>query len=198
MENQLKPRFITVSKIGLTSAVLIGIVAGLGAFAFYYGEGHSYFSKDPRACVNCHIMQPQFDSWQKSSHHTVATCVECHLPHDFFGKWIAKADNGFWHSKGFTFQDFPEPIQIKNRNRKILENNCKHCHSRLTQHISQSQSELRDIQCLHCHKMSGHGETIGMGKWEPQKSPFSKNDTGERPGASKIVNNGENHEEQNK
>jgi nitrite reductase (cytochrome c-552) len=28
------------------------------------------------------------------------------LPHDFVGKYLAKAENGFWHSKAFTLEDF--------------------------------------------------------------------------------------------
>ena len=72
------------------------------------------------ACINCHIMQPQFDSWQKASHHTFATCVDCHLPHDFVGKYIAKAENGYLHSRAFTLQDFAEPIRITAKNSRIL------------------------------------------------------------------------------
>src|SRR5688572_20636835 len=111
--------------------VLSGLFFGVGFFTFGYGQGASYFSKDPKACVNCHIMQPQFDSWQKASHHTVATCVDCHLPHEFLPKLIAKSENGFWHSKGFTLQDFHEPIFIRERNTKILQENCLHCHEGL-------------------------------------------------------------------
>ena len=96
-------------------AVLLGMLAGIGGFTFLYAEGLSYMSDDPRVCVNCHIMQPQYDSWQKASHHTVALCVDCHLPHDFIGKYLTKAENGYNHSKAFTLQDFHEPIMITAR-----------------------------------------------------------------------------------
>src|SRR5262249_6929435 len=108
--------------IGLCAS--IGVFLGLGLYTFWYAEGASYFSTDPRACMNCHIMREQFDSWQKSSHHAVAKCVDCHLPHDFIGKYLAKAENGFFHSKAFTLQDFPDPIRIKPRNARILTLNC--------------------------------------------------------------------------
>src|SRR5215210_2063007 len=78
--------------LGLGVAVLLGALVGLGSFTFLYGEGISYFSTDPKACMNCHIMRPQYDSWSKSSHHAVAKCVDCHLPHTFIPKYIAKAD----------------------------------------------------------------------------------------------------------
>jgi cytochrome c nitrite reductase small subunit len=64
-------------------AGLVGVLLGVGGFTGYYGEGLSYFSSNPAACTNCHIMKPQFDSWQKASHHTIAGCVDCHLPQGF-------------------------------------------------------------------------------------------------------------------
>src|SRR4051812_22832611 len=78
--------------------VAVGIAAGISAFTFRYAEGLSYLSPDPRACVNCHIMRSEYDSWQKSSHHTAAVCIDCHLPHEFIPKYIAKAENGWRHS----------------------------------------------------------------------------------------------------
>jgi cytochrome c nitrite reductase small subunit len=143
--------------------VSCGICLGLGAFTFYYGEGLSYFSADPKACVNCHIMQPQFDSWQKGSHHTVAKCVDCHLPKDFVGKWLAKAENGYFHSKGFTFQDFHEPIMIKSKNSDILKENCIRCHEGVLHGMLSANENFEQTNCLHCHRTVGHGERTGLG-----------------------------------
>ncbi len=120
--------------LGAGTAVLacsLGVLIGVGGFTARYAEGLSYFSQDPAACMNCHIMKPQFDSWQKSSHHTVAGCVDCHLPHDFLGKYIAKAQNGYNDSKAFTLQDFHEPILINEKNSRILQQNCFECHQDL-------------------------------------------------------------------
>src|SRR3954468_12075239 len=96
----------------IAAAVAIGVLVGLAGFTFRYGEGLSYFSTDPKACANCHIMRTEYDSWQKASHHTVAKCIDCHLPHELVPKYLAKGENGFWHSYGFTFQNFHEPIHI--------------------------------------------------------------------------------------
>ena len=43
-------------------AVTFGVLIGLSAFTFVYAEGFSYFSNDPNACMNCHIMREQFRS----------------------------------------------------------------------------------------------------------------------------------------
>ena len=137
-----------------------GIALGLGGYTFWYAEGASYFSSDPRSCMNCHIMRESFDTWQKASHHAVATCNDCHLPHDFVGKYLAKAENGFFHSKGFTLQDFPEPIRIKPRNARILTLACIRCHSDLVDHLRQ-HGEFADEtdSCVRCHISVGHGAT---------------------------------------
>ena len=121
-------------KLGLLPALAfasLGILIGLGGTTFNYAEGLSYLSTDPAACANCHIMQPQYDAWQKASHHTAATCADCHLPADFPEKYIAKSENGWNHSKAFTLQDFPEPIMITKKNADILHANCLRCHAEL-------------------------------------------------------------------
>ena len=53
----------------LALACGIGTAMGLGGYVFRYAEGLSYFRTEPAACANCHIMQPQYDAWQKASHH---------------------------------------------------------------------------------------------------------------------------------
>jgi hypothetical protein len=51
------------------------------------------------------------------------------MPHNFVGKYAAKASNGFWHSLAFTTGAFPDPLQIKPHNRVVTENACRHCHA---------------------------------------------------------------------
>lgn len=158
-------------------AAALGILFGLGGYTMQYAEGLSYFSTDPQACTNCHIMQPQFDSWQKASHHGFATCVDCHLPNAFVAKYIAKAENGYYHSKGFTFQDFHEPITIKESNAEILQENCLACHEPMVEGILASGSHLSEgVPCVHCHATVGHGVKAGLGgpeeyRYEPAETP---------------------------
>ena len=153
-----------VTRSVVTLAVLGGILLGVGGYTFLYAEGFSYMSDDPEVCVNCHIMQPQYDSWQKSSHHAVAVCVDCHLPHDFLGKYIAKAENGWHHSKGFTLQNFHEPIMIKAPNARILQDNCLACHEDMVHELVVGvNGPAEEVRCVHCHVTVGHGETTGLG-----------------------------------
>ena len=145
--------------------LLLGVLLGIGGYTAVYAEGLSYLSADPRACVNCHIMRSEYDSWQKGSHHGVATCVDCHLPHSFAGKWLAKGANGFNHSKAFTLQDFAEPIEIKPLNSRILQRSCLRCHADLVDHlVGWQEGDAEAAQCVHCHRAVGHGEKVGVGR----------------------------------
>jgi cytochrome c nitrite reductase small subunit len=143
---------------------MVGMAFGVAGFTFHYAEGTSYLSTDPRACANCHIMQPQLDAWQKSSHHTVATCVDCHLPHSGIEKYVAKARNGWNHSRAFTLQDFAEPIRISETNAEILQTNCLRCHEDLVHEVLPAATTDRAaIRCVHCHRAAGHGPKAGLG-----------------------------------
>jgi cytochrome c nitrite reductase small subunit len=137
-------------------AVMIGVFVGIGTFTFSYGDGAAYLSNDPQACANCHVMKEQFDSWQKSSHHGVATCNDCHTPHHPIGKWITKADNGFFHSLAFTLENFHEPIQIKPRNRRVTNSTCVDCHASTVHQMLLLDRNSDDISCVHCHSDVGH------------------------------------------
>lgn len=144
----------------LVLALMVGAALGLGLFCLEYAEGLSYLSNDPKACANCHIMNEQYEGWQKASHHAVATCNGCHVPHDPVGKYLAKALNGYHHSKAFTLQDFHEPIAITPRNAAILQANCLRCHGDLTHDLVAGSTTARGaIACVHCHDGVGHGTT---------------------------------------
>jgi cytochrome c nitrite reductase small subunit len=142
----------------LVVAALVGGAAGLGLFTFGYAEGLSYFSSDPRACANCHVMNDQYASWGRSTHHAAARCVDCHLPSALLPKLLAKASNGWHHSKGFTLEDFHEPIMIKPKNAQILQDNCLRCHGALVHELVAGATTERDaVRCVHCHVHVGHG-----------------------------------------
>lgn len=140
----------------LLFAATVGVLFGLGTFTFGYGKGASYLSNDPNSCANCHAMQSHMDSWQKSSHHNVAVCNDCHLPHDPIGKWVTKADNGFFHSLAFTLGNYKDPIQIKPRNKRVTQSTCIYCHEDVV-HPLLPENDGGDMQsCVHCHADVGH------------------------------------------
>lgn len=138
-------------------SVLAGIFVGVGSYTFYYAKGASYLSDDPQACVNCHIMREQYDSWSHSSHKAAATCNSCHTPHDLVGKYLTKAENGFRHSSAFTLMNFEEPIHMRPESRAVVEANCVDCHRALTSSIAASHDDPKQaVDCLMCHRSVGH------------------------------------------
>lgn len=137
-------------------AVVFGMLAGLGAFTFGYGEGASYLSNDPAACANCHVMQDHYDSWLNSSHENVATCNDCHLSPHPIGKWVVKADNGFFHSLAFTTGVYPDPIRIKPRNRRVTQQACLKCHEDFVHSMLPTEPEGDMLMCIQCHTDVGH------------------------------------------
>jgi cytochrome c nitrite reductase small subunit len=130
--------------------VLIGVVVGVGVYTFVYAKGGSYFFNDPKACANCHIMHDHFSAWVKSTHRAVAVCNDCHTPKGFFLKYASKAENGFWHSFGFTTGRFPDPLRIREHNRAIAEAACRRCHGEIM-HVTP-----KEIRCTRCHQGVGH------------------------------------------
>src|SRR4026207_2008003 len=113
---------------GILLGVVIGIAVGIGAYTFAYAKGWSYLTDDAAACANCHVMREEFDGGPNAAPRAVATCNSCHTPHNFFGKYLTKASNGFWHSFFFTTGGYEDNIQIKTHSRAITEQAWPHRH----------------------------------------------------------------------
>jgi cytochrome c nitrite reductase small subunit len=136
------------------AAAALGVAAGVGLYTFAYAKGGSYLTDDPAACANCHVMQEQYDAWQKSSHHAVAVCNDCHTPKDdFFAKYWVKATNGWHHSKAFTTGDYPEHIRARPSSAAVVEAACRRCHGELSAAIDGHAEQER---CVRCHGSVGH------------------------------------------
>jgi cytochrome c nitrite reductase small subunit len=131
----------------ITPAALIG----LGAYTFFYAKGYSYLTNDPKACMNCHVMRDFYTAWEVSSHRSV-TCNGCHVPHDPIRKYLVKADNGFWHSFAFTFENV-QVFRLKPRGQKVVEENCVRCHATTVSTVFHGGDGKR---CFDCHRGVGH------------------------------------------
>lgn len=147
------------ARAGIIAAAAFGLALGLGVFTFGYARGASYLTNDPAACANCHIMGEHFAAWQRGSHRT-ATCNDCHTPHDFVGKYVTKARNGFWHSFYFTTGRYPDPLRITERNREVTEGTCRYCHQQVVEAIDPVHGAVgevgREMSCIRCHTYVGH------------------------------------------
>lgn len=143
---------------------LLGIFVGLTLFILKISKAGSYLSDDPKTCVNCHIMAPQYATWDHSSHREVASCNDCHVPHNnVFNKYYFKAKDGMRHAYMFTLRKEPQVIQIHEEGQKVVQNNCIRCHSNLIQNDKLTawnkvtNHERSDRPCWDCHREVPHG-----------------------------------------
>ena len=155
-DGSLRPQTRLTMLLAVGVALVLGSAVGLGSYTFVYAKGGSYLGNDPNACANCHIMRDHLDGWYKASHRSVATCNDCHTPSGFLSKYLTKAEHGFFHSLAFTTGEFHDPIQIKERSRRVTENACRKCHQDIVHDIYLTTSCNDTLSCIRCHAGVGH------------------------------------------
>lgn len=150
---------VSTSLLALILAFFVGIAAGLAVYTFVFAKGYSYLSSDPNVCINCHIMEEQYDGWKAGPHRHTAVCSDCHLPHDnIVNKYYVKGENGFWHGLKFTTGDYPENIVARQVSLDIVNESCLHCHAQITDDIRHpiTAEEGEVFDCIRCHRDIGH------------------------------------------
>ncbi|SDZ91795.1 cytochrome c nitrite reductase small subunit [Bowdeniella nasicola] len=152
-QQMLTPGFI----MRALAVFVIGSLFGVGLFTFVYARGYSYLGNDPTTCINCHVMQDQYDGWKAGPHANVATCNDCHAPHDnIVHKYIVKGENGFWHGLKFTTGWYPENIRIRETNRQVTNDACLYCHAEVTSDMHLTIDDGATLSCVRCHDDVGH------------------------------------------
>jgi cytochrome c nitrite reductase small subunit len=161
--------------------VLSGILVGLGSYLFYVSKAHSYLSDQPETCVNCHVMAPQFASWEHSAHREHTNCNDCHVPQDnFFRTYYFKAQDGLRHATIFTLRAEPQVIKIKEAGQRVVQENCIRCHAHLvTDHktlayTNQYHEFREDRQCWECHRTVPHGRVNSLSSAPNARVPVPK------------------------
>jgi cytochrome c nitrite reductase small subunit len=148
---------------------LLGTICGLALVVLYISNAASYLSDSPETCMNCHVMAPQYATWQRGSHGRVATCNDCHVPHDnVVHKYAFKAKDGLRHASMFTLRMEPQVIHIKDAGIDVVQENCKRCHEKLIQFASITNMTGADsrhgqgVLCWHCHREVPHGRVNSL------------------------------------
>ena len=146
-----------------------GIFLGIFLFMLYVSKAYSYLSDNPKTCTNCHIMAPQYATWTHSSHREVAICNDCHVPHNnFLNKYYFKAKDGLRHATIFTLRMEPQVIFIREAGDKVVQDNCKRCHSKLlidprfSASIAGHEEHRTDRKCWECHREVPHGRVNSL------------------------------------
>lgn len=149
--------------------ILMGAMTGLTLYALIESKAISYLSDDPKSCANCHVMTPQYTTWQNSSHREWATCTDCHIPQgSFIEKYMAKAEDGFFHSVVFMTRSEPQVIQMREKRDITVQNNCIRCHKdQITdaKMSSMSDDHIKNAttkNCWECHREVPHGSVHSL------------------------------------
>jgi cytochrome c nitrite reductase small subunit len=165
----------------LPVAIVLGIFVGLGAFTFKVSNAVSYLSDSPETCVNCHIMTPEYATWNHSSHREKANCNDCHVPHDnVFRKYFFKAADGSRHATMFTLRLEPEVIQIKEAGAGVVMENCIRCHENVNHNVA-TKFTYEEVQhgfgklCWDCHREVPHGRVKGLSSTPNAKTVEKEN-----------------------
>ena len=174
MWNRLSPPSNWVAPV----IVLLGIATGMLFYIAYISNAVSYMSDDPQTCINCHVMYPQFSTWEKSSHGRVATCNDCHVPQDnIFKTYFFKASDGLRHATMFTLRMEPQVIRIKAAGKQAVQDNCIRCHSNHIHPIALRSIDARAIVapqerfCWDCHRQTPHGRVHSLASTPNSLSP---------------------------
>jgi len=162
--------------------LVMGILVGMGIYIFYISNAVSYLSDDPKTCINCHVMNPQYSTWFHSSHRERATCNDCHVPHDnVFDKYFFKAKDGIRHATVYTLRAEPQVIYIKEEGAKVVQQNCVRCHNDL---ITDNKMLAKNREfdhfrtdgryCWTCHREVPHGRVNSLSSVPDENIPETK------------------------
>ena len=147
--------------------LLTAVLLGAGLAIAHISRATSYLSDDPRACINCHIMDPQYATWQHGSHGRFTTCNDCHVPHDsVFKKYFFKAKDGTRHASMFMLRLEPQVIRIHEEGANAVQANCLRCHGNLVgdTHDYKGGAAHADTsrKCWECHRETPHGRVNSL------------------------------------
>ncbi|WP_163379994.1 cytochrome c nitrite reductase small subunit [Cyclobacterium sp. SYSU L10401] len=161
------------------ATILLAAIFGLGIYLLKLSNAASYLSDDPQACVNCHIMTPQYITWNHSSHREVAHCNDCHVPHDnIANKYFFKAKDGLYHASVFTMRAEPEVIKALGPSIRVIQNNCIRCHedqvtdAKMVGFVESHKEKRTDRTCWECHRDVPHGRVKSLSATGHQIEPI--------------------------
>ena len=163
--------------------VLAGIFVGGGGLFLYLMRFHTYLvGDDPSACVNCHIMQPYYATWNHSSHGRgeTVTCNDCHVPHEnIVRKYAFKGMDGMKHTAAFVAFSEPQVPAAKDPSAQVVMNNCIRCHTELTTalvkagKIDYMMTQAGEGKaCWDCHRDVPHGGKNSLSATPDAQVPF--------------------------
>ena len=157
--------------------IALTIVGILFSVLIVGGAGFQWVNSQPWFCNSCHEMNYYYNSWQKSTHGSVARCLDCHAEpgiQGFITEKVRGAEQVVAHFSGNYTLPIKIILRVKNNQclachpeaptlaDKTIEvrhdihttNNvlCADCHSRLVHALPDQPKVIQRDQCESCHK----------------------------------------------
>ena len=137
-----------------------GLACGMGLLVAHISRASSYLSDKPEACLNCHVMNNAYATWQHGSHRIAAECGDCHLPHQNpVAEKAFQARDGLRHSYVFTLRLEPQTLELSRGAIPVVQENCLRCHA--NRFMMARLAAVSERRCWDCHD-GVHGRVISL------------------------------------
>jgi cytochrome c nitrite reductase small subunit len=134
--------------------ILLGVIVLGGALGMFLAFGPPQLmaqTETPLFCSSCHVMQTEFQAWQRVGAHRTIRCVDCHLPHQNMPVYyVWKSIDGMKDVIVFYSGQTPERITISKRQEGVVQANCIRCHAGRVGRINTERN------CWDCHRWLQH------------------------------------------
>lgn len=168
---------------------LLILVTGFLIIVGAVSAGAINATSTPQFCSTCHEMQPEYVTWQVSSHANTATCIQCHIEPGIAAlvKDKAKAMVQVWEHVTGTY---PDPIVMPH---DLPNDNCERCHEvgeiapKGELKIPHEKHLAGEVSCVTCHRGVAHADIARRGlttgtdfsQWtiEKAKEEFTRENT---------------------
>lgn len=123
----------------------------------------------PEFCQTCHIMKPEYRTWQATSHSNIR-CTECHIEPGVFNL-IKHKIGAMKELYLYATNTYPTPIKMSHKIENFV---CEKCHSITTRkftvsgdikipHTRHIESKITEVYCVDCHAGVAHGKISERG-----------------------------------
>lgn len=147
VEDRLKA-FILIS--GLLLAVLLSTAGALK------------LTMSPQFCARCHVMNPEYTTWQASSHLNVA-CTDCHIKPGL-GNLVVHKISAVKELVLYATGLYHRPIKMSHKLDDVV---CTQCHSSNREFtpagdliIPHQKHAVKKVLCVECHSGVAHGNIL--------------------------------------
>ncbi|HDP95248.1 MAG TPA: cytochrome c nitrite reductase small subunit [Candidatus Aminicenantes bacterium] len=141
-----------------------GLACGLFLYFNVYANTPYYLSAESRMCVQCHVMESQYATWNHSAHRQYAQCGDCHLPHhNPVAKYAIKARDGMKDLTLFMLRMEANIPHSTASTKEIIRGNCLRCHEKAMTDVDPgTHIDGSERLCWNCHRDVPHGRTRGL------------------------------------